>query len=112
MSLPGTPVSRPISQNVAPEKGGPQARRNLAPLAQQYRTEILDGLKGPLFKLRELKQELHDSGDDPSLWETYKFITDNMRPLFSPGGEFDRLNIGGRKNKSRRHWIKKTFRNK
>jgi len=97
-----TPITRPIAQNLPVGRKAPEARRNLAPLAQKYRTEILEGLKAPLFKLRELKQELHDSGDDPAMWETYKFITDNMRTLFVPGGEFDTLKLGGKRRKTRR----------
>jgi hypothetical protein len=95
-----TPRQPTIPRNTLPERPPGEQRINFAPLAQKYRTEILEGLTAPLRKLEELQKELKDSEGDPLLLDTYTFIVKNMRPLFMPGGKFDYLEIGGkRKNK-------------
>jgi hypothetical protein len=53
----------------------------------------------------ELKKELVTSGGDPKLFETYKFIVDNVRKAFKEGNTegFDYLRVGGKnKRKTRR----------
>jgi hypothetical protein len=103
-SGPPTPRQPTVAANVRAERAPGTPRTDFAPLAQKYRTEILQELTSPLNKLMQLKKELVTSGGDPKLFETYKFIVDNMRKVFKEGNSegFDYLNVGGRRRKTRR----------
>ena len=102
--MPGTPRQPTVSANVRADRLVGEPRTDFGPLAQKYRTEILQELTSPLNKLMQLKKELVTSGGDAKLFDTYKFVVDNMRKAFKEGNSegFDYLNVGGRKRRKTR----------